>query len=382
MNKLIIFNTGSSSLKYKIFEFDDAKNLKEIRSGYVDRIGQEAGPANHKVALSMIFKGIGTTVKGLSGMDGLVAIGHRVVHCGDKYDKTTLIDNDVIYNLKKYNLLAPLHNPKIIEVIEQIFNENKKKNHRSVPNYAIFDSVFYKDMPKVSKIYPLPYEYYQKHGIKKFGFHGISHQYVFESIISRYKNVKKVISVHLGSGSSISAISNNKPIDTSMGFTPLEGLMMLSRSGNIDAGIIHYLIEKKIISHKDVDHVLNFSSGMVGITGIKTDMLDYLYLSGHKVEVRNYKAKIDREILTKEQIERIKLAIDMYVYRIKKYIGEYYAVLGGVDALVFTGKIGYGSSIIRNKILDGLDHITSNCYIEAIETDEEKQIAKEILKVL
>lgn len=379
MKKILVFNAGSSTIKYKIFEVDKG-NLFEIQNGDVGSIGLEHGPESHTHALSILFQGIGIGVKGLAGIPDLVAIGHRVVHCGDKYKKTTLVDKNVISNLKEYNLLAPLHNPKIIEVIETIYKNSQKKEHRSIPNYAVFDSVFYKDLPKVTKIYPLPYEYYEKFNIQRFGFHGISHQYVTESILRRHKNAKRIITIHLGSGCSMTATKNSKPVDTSMGFTPLEGLMMLTRSGNIDAGIIHYLVERGYISHKNIDPMLNFESGMTGISGINTDMMNYLYLAGYKVEDSEFKPQINVKNLRKEEIERVKLAIEMFCYRVKKFIGEYYAILGGVDVLAFTGKIGFGSQIIRKKILDGLEHITKNSTIEAIETDEEMQIAKEILE--
>lgn len=382
MKKILVFNTGSSSIKYKLFSFNEKKELNVLKKGFIDRIGQPYGPKNHTHAMSLIFQGIGSSVEGLSGIPELVAIGHRVVHCGDKYDKTTQIDKNVISTLKDYNLVAPLHNPKILEVMQEILNNSGKSGHRDIPNYAVFDSVFYKDLPKVTKLYPLPYKYYEEYGIQRFGFHGISHQYVTENILARHQKAKKIITIHLGAGSSISAMIDGKPIDTSMGFTPLEGLMMVTRSGNIDAGIIHYLIERKYLSHKQVDAMLNFESGMVGVSGLNTDMMDFLNIAGLKVEDENFKSKIDPTTLDKDTIERTKLALDMYVYRVKKYIGEYYAILGGLDVLAFTGKIGFGSSIIRNRILKGLEHITCNTCIEAIETDEEVQIAKEILKVI
>jgi acetate kinase len=380
MKKILVFNAGSSTLKYKLFEFDRLK-INEVSQGSVVNIGMQQGPQNHSHALSIIFQGIGIKIKGLSGISDLVAIGHRVVHCGDKYKKTTLIDDRVIKNLKDYNLIAPLHNPKIIEVIESIYKNSKKKEHRNILNYAVFDSVFYKDLPAVTKLYPLPYEYYTKYGIQRFGFHGISHQYVSESILSRYNNIKNLITIHLGSGCSITAIKNGKPVETSMGFTPLEGLMMLTRSGNIDSGIIHYLVERGYISHKKIDPMLNFNSGMVGVTGINTDMMNFLHIAGYKVDDPDFKPQINPKLLTKDDVRRVKLAIDMFVYRIKKFIGAYYAILGGLDCLVFTGKIGYHSSVIRNMVIDQMHHITKNAIIEAIETNEEFQIAKEIINI-
>lgn len=380
MKKILVFNVGSSTIQYKLFEIENHTKLVEIQNGDVGRIGLPHGPENHTHALSLIFEGIGISMKSLSGIPGLIAIGHRVVHCGDKYKKTTLINQSVIKNLKEYNLVAPLHNPKIIEVIETIYKNSQKKEHRSIPNYAVFDSVFYKDLPKVTKIYPLPYEYYTKYGIQRFGFHGISHQYVTESVLRRHKNAKKIITIHLASGCSMTATKNGSPIDTSMGFTPLEGLMMLTRSGNVDAGIIHYLVERGYISHRGIDPMLNFESGIVGVSGLETDMMNYLHIAGYKVEDEKFKPQMSPKNLSKEDIERVRLALDMFVYRIKKFIGEYYAILGSLDVLAFTGKIGFGSTVIRDKVLKGLEHITQSVIVEAVKTDEEMQIAKEILK--
>lgn len=383
MKKIIVFNTGSSTIKYKLFEFDKDHNLFVIKEGAVDRIGLPNGPKNHTVALSLIFKGISESFNGLSGIPDLVAIGHRVVHCGDQYQKTTLLNNEVLSSLKEYDLLAPLHNPKIMTVIDDIMQNSGRDGHREIPNYAVFDSVFFKDLPKVSKLYPLSYELYEKYGIEKFGFHGISHQYITESVLKRHKNAKKIISIHLGSGSSITAIANgNHPIDTSMGMTPLDGLMMLTRPGELDPGVIDYILQKHIVSPDRLKELLNMQSGLVGFTGVDTDMMDFLNIAGYKVEDVKYKPKIDPKTLDKNTIERVKLGIEMYIYRIKKYIGSYYAILGGLDVLAFTGKIGFGSSVVRDKILEGLEHITRNSIIEAIETEEEYQIAKEILKVI
>lgn len=381
MRKILVFNTGSTSIEYKLFEFENKHDLGEIKSGSVERIGLQHGPKNHRTALTLIFDGIGITLKGLSNIIDLVAIGHRVVHCGDKYTKTTKIDERVIKNLKEYNLIAPLHNPKILEVMKLVLEQCKKMTN-SIPNYAIFDSVFYKNLPKVTKLYPLPYRYFTDYGIQRFGFHGISHQYCMENILLRHPKAKRIITIHLGAGASITAIKNNNPIDTSMGFSPLEGLMMQSRSGNIDSGIIHYLIERGHLTHRGVDPMLNFESGMRGVSGLNTDMKDLLNIAGYKVEDPNFEPNIIPDTVPYSKVERTKLALDMYTYRIKKYIGEYYAILGGLDVLAFTGKIGFGSSVIRNMVLNDLEHITKDAIIEAIETQEETQIAKEILRVI
>lgn len=381
MKKILVFNAGSTTLKYKLFEFDKNRNIFEIKNGLVDRIGLQNGPKNHKTALSLVFDGVEFGIEGLTAISDLMAIGHRVVHCGDRYTKTTRIDEDVIRQLKKYNLIAPLHNPKILEVV-QVVLERCYKASNLIQNYAVFDSVFFKDLPKIAKIYPLPYRYYTDYGIQRFGFHGISHQYCLENILSRHPKAKKIITIHLGSGASITAVKDQKPIDTSMGFTPLEGLMMVSRSGNIDSGIIHYLIERNYLTHRGVDPMLNYESGIRGVSGINTDMKDFLNIAGHKVEDPDYKPSIEPSTIPQAKIERTKLALEMYAYRIKKYIGEYYAVLGGIDVLAFTGKVGFGSSVIRKMVLGGIGHITNDAIIEAIEPQEEVQIAREILRVI
>lgn len=380
MKKILVFNTGSSSIKYDLFEFENSKDIRLIKKGLVDRIGSPLGPKNYKDALSILFQGFDMGDSYLNKIPDLFAIGHRVVHGGDKYNKTTLVDKNILNDLSQYNLLAPLHNPPILEVMESILNISGKSGHRDVPNYAVFDTAFFIDLPDVTKIYPLPYSFYEGFGIRRYGFHGISHQYAYEQIKEKCPQVNKVITIHLGSGSSITAIKNGKPIDTSMGFTPLEGLMMATRSGDIDAGIIHYLIETKRITHKEVDNILNYQSGLLGISGMRHDVRDLLYLSDYPVEESGYKFKATNPIeLSNENKARARLALDMYIYRIKKYIGAYAAALGGCDAIVFTGAVGEGSQFLRHKILENLECLLNNTIVEVVQQDEAKQIAKEII---
>jgi len=383
MKQILIINTGSSSIKFKLFDVSENNELEVTKSGKIDRIGSPHGPENHKAALSMLFHGLEIGPTFLFKIPNLIAIGHRVVHGGDEYNKTTLLTKEISKDLEKYNLLAPLHNPAILDVIDAVVAASNKKEHRTISNYAVFDTAFFRDLPDVAKIYPLPYNFYSEKKVRKYGFHGISHQYAYEKVQEKYPEAKKIITVHLGAGSSMTAILDGKPIDTSMGFTPLEGLMMATRPGDFDAGIIHYLISQKIFKHEDVDYILNNESGMLGISGTRSDVKDILYLAGYPVEdpVYRFKAFHNAE-LSPENRRRAQLALAMYVYRIKKYIGSYQAILGGVDVLVFTGAVGAGSQFIRNQVCNGLEHILSATKIEVVVSDEETQIAKEIIKLL
>lgn len=383
MKQILVINTGSSSIKFKLFDIDANNELEITKSGKIDRIGSPHGPENHKAALSMLFHGLEIGPTFLFKIPNLVAIGHRVVHGGDDYNKTTLLSKDIVWDLKKYNLLAPLHNPAILDVINAVLAASNKKQHRTVPNYAVFDTAFYKNLPDVTKIYPLPYHFYSENKVRRYGFHGISHQYAFEKVQKKYPEAKRIISIHLGAGSSMTAILNGEPIDTSMGFTPLEGLMMATRPGDFDPGIMHYLISQKILKHNNVDYILNNESGMLGISGTRSDIKDLLYLAGYPIEdpIYRFKAFHNAE-LSPENRRRAKLALAMYIYRIKKYIGAYSAVLGGVDVLVFTGAVGAGSQFIRHEVCCGLEHILGSTAVEVVVSEEETQIAKEILKLI
>lgn len=383
MKQILVINTGCSTIKFKLFALGENKSLEIIKKGKVERIGQPNGPVNYKSALSMLFHGLEIGPTFLLKIPNLIAIGHRVVHSGDKYSKTTLLNKDIVNDLKSYNLLAPLHNPAIIEVIESIIKASSEKKHREVPNYAVFDTAFFKNLPDIAKIYPLPYRFYKEEKIRKFGFHGISHQYAYEQVKQKYGNPEKVIIIHLGAGSSMTAIKNGEPVDTSMGFTPLEGLMMTTRPGDFDAGVIHYLISQKILKHEEIDSVLNNESGLLGISGTRSDVKDLLYLAGYPIDDPIYRFKpYHNAEVSPENRKRAQLALAMYVYKIKKYLGSYNAILGGTDVLAFTGAIGSGSEFLRQAILSGLDHILVGTKIEVIVSDEELQIAKEIIKII
>lgn len=380
--KILIFNTGSATLKYKLFDVD-GEQLKIDKVGLVENIGSETGPKNHIVALSLLFRDFGLGVPTLANIDDLLAIGHRVVYGANEYQNVIKLDIQMINNLKKYNSIAPLHNPPILDVIKDILNHTGQKGHRNIPNYAVFDSSFFKSLPEESLIYPLPYRFYKEYGIQRFGFHGISHCYVISEARKKFPDAKKIISIHLGAGCSITASVDGKPVDTSMGFTPREGLMMTTRSGDIDPGILIYLLENKIVKNvKELDLILNQRSGLFGISEMSSDLRDLLYVSGYKVIDPHYRPSRNLDSLPDHYKKQAKLAIEMYCYRIKKYIGAYYAILGGCDVLVFTGRIGELSAVIRNKIISGLDHILNKSEIEVIVSDEEKQIAQEIIQYI
>jgi acetate kinase len=369
MKKLIlIINSGSTSLKYKLFEIaKNNANLCEIKKGYIENIGQKGSAKNHYEALKLALKQLSTNKKLQATsykLQAISAVGHRVVHGGEEFIRPTLITWKNIKKLEKYNSLAPLHNPVNLMGIKAALNLIP-----NIPNIACFDTAFYQTIKDKAFFYPIPKKYYKKYRIRRFGFHGISHQYAVEKAQSSKLNPpaggqnseSKMISCHLGGGCSITASIEGKAIDTSMGFTPLEGLIMMTRSGDIDPSIPLFLQKKEKISAEKVDKILNFESGIYGICGEKSWL------------------KVIKRIKRGDKSAR--LAFDMFCYRIKKYIGAYYAVLGGLDVLIFTGAIGVGEAITRQKICQGLPFLR-NVKILAIPTNEELMIAGEVVKKL
>ena len=343
--RILVINSGSTSLKYKVFNFESLKLIQENKFSSID---------NHRQAIKNALREIEEIVN-------ITVIGHRVVHGGKEFRETTLINEDIIRKLADYNELAPLHNLFSLEAIKACLEFLP-----NVPNIAVFDTAFFKDLPQRVLVYPLPYEYYQKYGIQKFGFHGISHQYAAEEAAKKLKkDIKKLklITCHLGGGASITAIKNGQPIDTSMGFTPLEGLMMMTRPGDLDPGVILKIFELLPLGSglKEVEDLLNFQSGIKGISGCN-NFLELL-----------------REVTFGNQ--RAKLALEIFIYRIKKYIGAYYAVLNGCDALVFTGEIGAGKPETREKICQDFS-LLKGVKIFSIPPNEELQIAREVKKFL
>ncbi len=339
---ILVLNCGSQSLKYKIFD----KNLLLVKK-------EEVRIANQKEYRKVLEK----ELKKLAFFeDKIKKVCHRVVHGGEKFLEPTIITKENLKELKKYNNFAPLHNPYNVLGIEISL-----KVFAGARQIAVFDTGFYRHLPEKAFVYPLPETLRKKYGFRRFGFHGISHEYVAKEGAKKTKrpfNKLKIITCHLGGGASITAIKNGRAIDTSMGFTPLEGLMMMTRSGDIDPGILIQL--GKDLSFQKLEEILNRQSGVLGICGF-SEMKDVL-----KAEESGDK--------------KAKLALDIFVLRIQKYIGSYFAVLGGCDLLVFTGAIGAGSQKIRDMITRGLA-ILKNTKILPIETNEELMIAQKSQKL-
>jgi len=382
MKYILVINSGSATLKFKVFEFG---NLKESISGIVERIGLEGSfiesrikdqesrdycrVKNHEEALKIVLERISDFRFPIS--DFLI-VGHRVVHGGEEFTKPTVVTPGILQKLKKYSKLAPLHNPANLAGIAAC-----QKLLPKIKNIAVFDTAFYSALPDYAYTYALPYEFYLKHGIRRYGFHGISHQFVAEEAAKKlgkpFKNLK-LITCHLGSGCSITAINGGKAVDTSMGFTPLEGLMMSTRAGDLDPSIPLYLIRELGMKPQEVDRILNFKSGLLGISGF-ADMREVLTAAGYKVAgfKLNKKLKIKNKKLSQ-------LALKIFVYRVQKYIGAYAGILGGADAVVFTGGIGERNPTIRSLILKGLK-ILGKVKVLAIPTNEELMIAREVKRI-
>jgi len=341
--KIAVINAGSSSLKFKLFDMKTQEILKSVN---IEHIGEEGAVFNnHHEALENID----------IDFSSLDAIGHRVVHGGEEFSESVLIDGEVLDIIDKLSTLAPLHNPANLEGIKVA-----QKKVPNTPHIAVFDTAFHATMPKEAYLYALDYKMYEKHNIRRYGFHGTSHAYISKEtakILDKDINELNLITLHLGNGASACAIENGKSIDTSMGFTPLEGLIMGSRSGDIDPAIVLYMQRELGLSVDEVDRTLNKESGLLGICG--------------ENDVRNILNSND---------EKAKLALDMMIRRIQKYIGAYMALLGQVDAIVFSGGIGENSTYIREKVL--ALQMFSGIKSLVIKTNEELEIANECLRVL
>ncbi len=340
--KVLVINSGSSSIKYQLI---DTKNQTSEIKGIVEKIGllgashsytinnekvvEDVLARDHREALSKVISIV--TSMGLE----IEAIGHRVVHGGHKFFESVIIDNEVIEYIREFSKLAPLHNPPNLLGILAC-----KEILPNLKQVAVFDTAFHQTIPEENYIYGIPYRYYEKHRIRKYGFHGTSHKYVAYKTCEILKiDIEKIniITCHLGNGASITAIKNGKSFDTSMGMTPLEGLLMGTRCGDIDPGIILFLMDKENISTSEMDKLLNKESGILGISGISSDMriIEEEYIRG------NSKAT---------------LAFKVFCNRIKKYIGAYAFEMGKVDLIIFTGGIGENSPIARELILSGLEN--------------------------
>ncbi|MDD4527185.1 MAG: acetate kinase [Candidatus Margulisbacteria bacterium] len=331
---ILVLNCGSSSVKYALYDWD--KN-KLITKGNLERIGQEGGYSSHKEAIENMLLGLAEgEEKVIESIKDINAVGHRVVHGGDKFNKSVLITTEVLNVIRDVAALAPLHNPPNIVGIESAMEILP-----GVPQVAVFDTAFHQTLPPEAYMYPVPYEWYAKYGIRRYGFHGSSHLYVskraakFLGIASKDADL---ITLHIGNGVSFTAIEGGKSVDTSMGFTPLEGAMMGTRSGDIDPAIVGYMSEKLSLSAADTIQILNKNSGHLGITGKYTDRRDVVAAMA-------------------EGDKRAQLSMDMEIYRINKYIGAYMARLNKVEAIVFTAGVGENNAYIREKAMESLENI-------------------------
>jgi len=376
---ILVINCGSSSAKYQLF---DIVREKSLAKGVVERIGHKSALLRHRrdggvfkkkvacrdhnVAIDIIADILANPVYGvIKSKDEISGIGHRVVHGGEEFKTSTLIDKKVIASIKKYSELAPLHNPPALLGIKACF-----KIFKAVPQVAVFDTSFHQTMPEKAFIYGIPYKYYEKYGIRRYGFHGTSHRYVANKAAERLgRSLKslKLITCHLGNGCSMAAVDGGKSIDTSMGFTPLEGLLMGTRSGDLDPAIVFYLVEKEKLSPESINNILNKESGLLGVSGVSNDMRDVIRRSRGRGPGSR----------------RSKLAIEIFIYRIKKYIGAYLAAMGGLDAVVFTAGIGENCPWIVEKISGDLKKVVpAGTKFKVIPTNEELLIARDTVEII
>ncbi|MDD2607816.1 MULTISPECIES: acetate/propionate family kinase [Lascolabacillus] len=396
--KILVLNCGSSSIKYKLFEME---SKEVIAQGGIEKIGMkgsflkltlpdgqkvmlEGEILEHRAGIEYILGVLLSEKYGcIKTIDEIKAVGHRVVHGGERFNSSVLITDEVIDMLNECIELAPLHNPPNLKGIYAI-----QELLPGTPQVGVFDTAFHQTMPDYAYMYGLPYSLYEKYGIRRYGFHGTSHRYVSrracEFLGVPYED-QRIITAHIGNGGSVTAIKNGKSIDTSMGMTPVEGLIMGTRSGDIDPGVISYIMEKENMGTKGISTLLNKFSGMLGISGVSSDM---------------------REI--EEAIEggnkRAIMALKTYCYRIKKYVGSYAAALGGVDILVFTGGVGENQASARKAVCENMEYMgieldeelndsvrakevviskpTSKVKVLIIPTDEELTIAKDTVEIL
>ncbi len=349
---ILVLNCGSSSAKYKLIEIKENKTLAE---GGVEKIGLpdgfiklkfddgskkniDLGLTDHKGAIKAILDALVHPEYGcIKDLKEIDAVGHRVVHGGEKFSRSVLITDEVKDMIRECYGIAPLHNPVNmagIEAIEAVLP--------GVPQVGVFDTAFHQTMPKSAFMYPLPMEYYTKDHVRRYGFHGTSHRFVTQRVCEMLGTTpegKRIICCHIGNGASISAVKNGKSIDTTMGLTPTEGLMMGTRSGDVDPGALLFLMEKYNLSPKDMLNIINKKSGVLGITGLSSDMRDVV------------------DAAEKDNNERAKLALDMYELRILKYIGAYAAELGGVDIIAFTGGVGENQYQTRKRVCRQLAYL-------------------------
>lgn len=398
--KILVLNCGSSSIKYKLFDMAAGESV--IAQGGIEKIGMagsflkltdkdgkkqviEKDIPEHTCGVKFIFEILtGKEYGVVKSLDEISAVGHRMVHGGEKFNKSVLLTPEVLEAFAACSDLAPLHNPANLKGVEAV-----KELLPNVPQIGVFDTAFHQTMPAYAYLYAIPYEYYQKYGVRRYGFHGTSHRYVSQEIYN-YLGIKaegsKIITCHIGNGGSISAVMDGKSVDTTMGLTPLEGIMMGTRSGDIDAGAVTYLMEKEHMNESQVMNMLNKKSGLLGISGASSDM-------------REVHAAME------QGSERAALAKKMYAYRIKKYIGAFAAAMGGVDVIVFTGGVGENRDEIRQAVCQNMEFLgiridekinegikfgadgiistpDSKVKVVVLPTDEELMIARDTVSIL
>ena len=404
---ILVLNVGSSTLKFQLVDTSGesiANNAdRRLARGHIERIGGEAiltlqahGQAqarttaslrDHAAAVEHVITWLASEESGtgLRSVAAIEAVGHRVVHGGERFTHSTLVTDDVRREVEQLIDLAPLHNPHNLRGIAAA----RAVLGPGIPQVAVFDTAFHHSMPETAFLYALPYQLYRRHGVRRYGFHGTSHRYIayrYRQLTERKKEAVNIITLHLGNGASACAIRGGRSVDTSMGFTPLEGLVMGTRSGDLDPAILEYVSVKEGMNFDQVDALLNKQSGLLGVSGLTADM---------------------RELLREEQDtndRRARLAIDLFCYRVRKYLGAYLAVMNGAEAIVFSGGIGENSPEIRARICEGLDWLGirvdparnaalrgsegrldaegSRVQLWAIPTDEELLIARDTWRVV
>jgi len=357
--KVLILNCGSSSIKYQLFQMETetvkAKGVAEkvgLKGSFLkhekengNKVKFEGEILDHQTGIEYIL-GVLTSEKHgcLKNLDEIDAVGHRVVHGAEKFKDSVLINEDVIEQMEACSDLAPLHNPPNLKGIYAM-----QYLLPGVPQVGVFDTAFHQTMPKEAYMYAIPYSLYEKYGIRRYGFHGTSHRYVSNracEMLDRQLCDLKMVTCHLGNGASMAAIKNGKSMDTSMGLTPVEGLIMGTRAGDLDLGVLTFIMDKEEIGFSATNTLINKHSGVLGITGISSDMREV-------------------EEAAEDNNERAKLALDMYHYRIKKYLGSYSAAMGGLDVIVFTGGVGENGDLTREAVCGGLEFL-------GIELDKKK----------
>ena len=395
--KILVLNCGSSSIKYKLFDMTTKEILAQ---GGIEKIGLvgsflkltlpngekkilEKDIPEHTAGIEFILNTLVSPEYGaIKSLDEINAVGHRMVHGGERFSESVLLNKEVLDAFIACNDLAPLHNPANLKGVNAV-----SAILPNVPQVGVFDTAFHQTMPDYAYMYAIPYELYEKYGVRRYGFHGTSHRYVSQRVcefLGVDPKGKKIITCHIGNGGSISAIKDGKCIDTSMGLTPLEGLVMGTRSGDIDAGAVTFIMEKEGLNATGVSNLLNKKSGVLGVSGVSSDMreLEAAVAAGNPKAI---------------------LAEKMYFYRIKKYIGAYAAALGGVDIILFTGGVGENQANCRSEVCEGLEFMgvkidleknkvrgeeaiisadDSKVTVAVIPTDEELMIASDTLAIL